>query len=133
MHEWVIDTSVFVAGMLSRRGAAARLVDAIFADALRPVYVPAVVVEYAEVLARPELDIPASDRWALLLKLRSTGILVSPVAASMALPDEDDRPFIEAALATSAKVVVTLNTRDFTPAKVLGVRILTPGEAVRLL
>jgi predicted nucleic acid-binding protein len=51
----------------------------------------------------------------------------------MSLPDEDDRPFIEAALATSAKVVVTLNTRDFTPAKVLGVRILTPGEAVRLL
>jgi len=96
MNEWVIDTSVLVAGLLSRRGAAARVVDAIFADALRPVYVPAIVAEYAEVLARPELGIPEHERWAILLKLRSSGVLVHPVAADLALPDEDDRPFINA-------------------------------------
>lgn len=133
MHEWVIDTSTLVAGLLSRRGAAARIVDAVFAGALRPVYATAIIAEYAEVLARPELGIREADRWALLLKVRSAGVLVHPVAAALALPDDDDRPFIEAALATSAKVVVTLNPRDFAPAAALGIRILSPAEAARLL
>lgn len=38
MNEWVLDTSALVAGLLARRGAAARLVDAVFSGALRPVY-----------------------------------------------------------------------------------------------
>lgn len=133
MHDWVIDTSTLVAGLLSRRGAAARVVDAVFAGALRPVYVTAIIAEYAEVLARPELGIREADRWALLLKVRSVGVLVYPVAAAIALPDDDDRPFIEAALATAAKVVVTLNPRDFEPAKALGIRVFSPAEAARLL
>ncbi len=133
MHEWVIDTSTLVAGLLSRRGAAARVVDAIFAGALRPVYVTAIIAEYAEVLARPELGITASDRWALSLKVRSAGVRVDPVAAAIALPDDDDRPFIEAALATAAKVVVTSNPRDFAPAMAMGIQVFSPAEAARLL
>ena len=129
MNEWVLDTSAIVAGLLSRRGAAARLVDAIFAGALSPVYTSPIISEYAEVLARPELAIAESERWAILLKLRSSGVLVRGVAFDLHLPDEDDRPFIEAALATSEKLVVTLNERDFAPARALGVQVLSPREA----
>src|SRR6266496_4094104 len=129
MNECVLDTSALVAGLLSKRGAAARLVDAIFAGGLHPVYTTPIVVEYAEVLARPELAIAPAERWAILLKLRSSGVLVQPVACALSLPDEDDRAFIEAALATDEKIVVTLNERDFLPARSLGIRVLSPREA----
>jgi predicted nucleic acid-binding protein len=122
MSVWVVDTSALVAGLLAKRGAANRLVDAIFSGELRPAYTPPIVSEYAEVFARPELGIAPAERWAILLKLRSSGVLVRPVAFELKLPDEDDRPFMEAALATDEKVVVTL-----------GLRVLSPREAAPLL
>lgn len=129
----VLDTSALVAGLLAKRGAAARLVDAMFSGGLRLAYTAPIVDEYGEVLARPELSIPTAERWAILLKLRSSGVLVSPVPFDRSLPDEDDRPFIEAALATDEKIVVTLNRRHLTPARSLGIRVLSTQEAALLL
>lgn len=99
-------------------------------------YTPPILGEYAEVLERPEFAevISPADRIGVILKLRTAGHLDKPVAVPRTeWPDEDDLPFVAAALASERKIVVTLNSRDFAPAVALGVRVLTPSEARREL
>jgi putative PIN family toxin of toxin-antitoxin system len=132
----VLDTSVLVAGLLSRQGAASSLVEAVFQDRLRIVYTPAILGEYAEVLGRPEFSdaIRSHDRIGILMKMRASGILVDPMLVpAAAWPDQDDLPFVAAALATDHKIIVTLNPRDFAPATAFGIRVLTPAAARREL
>jgi putative PIN family toxin of toxin-antitoxin system len=132
----VLDTSVLVAGLISRRGAASALVEALFRDELRLAYTPATLSEYAEVLDRPEFThaISAQERLGILMKLRASGLLVEPAPVPAGdWPDIDDLAFVGAALATERKIIVTLNRRDFLPATAVGVRILSPSEARREL
>ena len=136
MNPIVLDTSVIVAGLISRRGAASELVQAFFDDRLQLAYTPEIISEYAEVLERPELaeEFKPNDRIGVLLKLRASGLLVKPAPVPRAeWPDLDDLPFVAAALATECKIVVTLNPRDFAPAVAFGARVLSPSEARREL
>lgn len=136
MSAVVFDTRVLIAGLLSRHGAAATLVSAFLGDGLRLAYTPDILREYGEVLERPEFAaaITAADRLAILMKLRASGLLVAPATVpEIGWPDADDIPFAAAALATERKIVITLNRRDFVPARVLGVWVLSPSEARRAL
>lgn len=136
MSAVVLDTNVVVAGLISRRGAASALVDAVFRDRLSVAYTSAILREYAEVLDRPEFadTILPADRIGVIVKLRASGLLVKPATVPSAdWSDVDDRPFVAAALATEGKIVVTLNRRDFAPAVAFGVRVLSPSEARREL
>ncbi len=134
MRPVVLDTSVFVTGLIARRGAASALVEAFFADRLHLAYTPAILGEYAEVLARPEFAgvIDPNDRIGIILKLRASGLLVSPAdVPTAAWPNVDDLPFVNAALAVESKTIITLNPRDFAPAADFDVRVLSPSEARR--
>ena len=136
MKAVVLDTSVMVAGLIARRGAAADLVDAFFGDRLPVAYTPAILGEYAEVLERPEFagTILPADRIGVIVKLRASGLLVKPVTVPFAdWPDLDDLPYVAATLATERKLVVTLTPRAFAPATTIGVRVLSPSAARREL
>jgi putative PIN family toxin of toxin-antitoxin system len=130
MRVVVLDTCVLISGLLSPRGASGALVDAFFADRLKLAYTPAIFAEYAEVLERPEFAevITPADRMGVMLKVRHCGALVKPVAVpDDDWPDADDLPFVAAALATEARVIITLNPGDFGPATRHGLRVLSPG------
>ena len=130
MRTWVLDTSVTVSGLISRKGPSAALVDAFFSDRLRLAFDDRIIQEYADVLARPKFGIFPSERHALLLKLHASGLKIAPKKILVDLPDEDDRPFIEVALGAPEPVVVTRNRKDFEPAEKLGLRIFVPEEAL---
>ncbi len=89
--------------------------------------------EYGDVLSRPEFDIGHNDYIGFLMFLRTTGEFLAPPALKIALPDLDDLPFVEVGLASAGKTVVTRNFAHFQPATKLGLRLLLPGEAVRML
>jgi putative PIN family toxin of toxin-antitoxin system len=136
MSPIILDTSVVVSGFLSPHGAAGSLVVAAFHDRLRLAYSPSMLAEYAEALARPELApaITSQDRIAFLMKLRSSGMAIMPVPVpDDDWPDPDDLPFVAAALATDHEIIVTLNPRDFAPAKRHGIDVLSPSVAKRRL
>ena len=123
-----------IAGLLSSRGAASALLDALFADRIALAYTPPIFAEYVDVMERPEFAdvITSPERMAIMLKLRASGRLVTPQPVpDDDWPDADDLPFVAAALATDAKVIVTLNPADFFPASRHGVRILSPAQAKR--
>lgn len=132
----VLDTSVVVAAHLSPHGAANDLLTAFYANRLQVVYTAAVMAEYNEVLARPKFAafVASHNRIAFLMKLRSSGLVVTPAPIPEDnWPDRDDLHLVAAALATSDKILVTLNPRDFAPALRHGVRVLSPASAKRML
>ena len=136
MNAVVLDTSVIIAAMLSPAGSSARLLDGFYADQLKLAYTGPMLTEYMEVMERPKFAafISANTRQSFAMKLRASGIAVTAAPLSpTGWPDEDDIPFVAAALATEGKIVVTLNRRDFLPATAFGVRVLSPAEACRQL
>ncbi len=136
MNAVVLDTSVIVAGLISRQGAASALVGAFFAERLAVAYSDAILREYADVLGRPVFAdaIKPADRVGVILKLRANGVLVKPSTVPAATwPDLDDLPFVAAALSTASKVIVARNPRDFAPATAFGLRVMSPAEAHREL
>ena len=60
---------------------------------------------------------------------------IEPVHISAELPDIDDKVFIEAALATQDKIIVTGNAKHYPKPlmKKLGITVLSPAEALEFL
>ena len=131
MRTWVLDTNVVVAGHLSPHGPPGRLLSEVYAQRLRLAYDGRIALEYAEVLRRPRFQLPPATIAAFLLVLQDQELL-APTPLGVALPDEDDRPFLEVAAATADRILVTGNTRHY-PTRARGqVTVLTPTEAWHL-
>jgi putative PIN family toxin of toxin-antitoxin system len=129
----VLDTNVLVSGLLSPSGPPARLTDALLDRRLRLALDDRIEIEYREVLARPRLGIQFLRREAFLAILQfQVHVTARPLPFPMP-PDEDDVVFLEVALVTSERTVVTGNARDF-PAHCRGaVSVLSPRAAVERL
>lgn len=103
----VLDTNVLVAGLLSPFGPCGQIVRMISSDDVRLVFDARLLSEYTEVLRRPRFGFDPDQVDTLLAHLRDTGTAVAsrPLAAS--LPDPDDEPFLEVALAGPADCLVS--------------------------
>jgi putative PIN family toxin of toxin-antitoxin system len=133
MKPLVLDTCVLISGLIGH-GASVAIVDAFFDNRIAFAYTPEILAEYAEVMERPQFRIESAERAAIFLKLRASAVMVEPAPVpAVRWPDPKDLPFVAAALATDLKTIVTLNPRDFIPAVSLGVRVLSPRQAIALL
>ena len=128
----VVDTNVVVSALLSPSGAPAQLVSAILADRVKHAFDVRMKAEFEEVLRRPKFSarIPEHAATTVLGALDRLGILVAPLPYAGHLVDEDDRPFLEVALACGG-LLVTGNAKHFPTTTV--VRIVSPAEALHLL
>jgi len=131
--ELVIDTNVWVSGFLSDTGFPAQLRLAAMQGKFMPVYTPAILAEYMDVLNRPRFGFPRDTVAHFITRLLENGVEVFPVEPPVRLPDADDEIFLAAALGSADKIVVTGNTKHFPPAACQPVRVLNPAEAIRLL
>jgi putative PIN family toxin of toxin-antitoxin system len=128
MRLWVIDTNVVVSGLLNPHGPSARVLDAVLDGRVKLVYDARILAEYRDVLQRPRLKLAPDKITAFLNGLQSQMIVTpNPLAASG--PDADDLVFVEAALATGDKTIVTGNLADYPQEILHGARVLTPAQA----
>lgn len=121
----VLDTNVLVSALLKpgsvpdRAMVAARRHGTVIYDAR-------IVDEYRSVLARPKLKLDERRVAALLDGFLADGIDIGESAPFLgAMSDDDDRMFVEVALAGRAHAIVTGNGADFPPST--GVRVLSPA------
>lgn len=128
----VVDTNVFVSAFLSPKAPPAQLLNAILCDRVRYAFDSRMMDELSEVIRRPKFAtrIPAQAASEVLDSLARLGKLVTPVRYPNPLIDEDDRPFLEVAIACGG-LLVTGNVRHF-PIEA-PIRIVPPGEALSLL
>ena len=123
----VVDTNVLVSGLLNPRGAPGRIVDLILAGHVSLLVDDRILAEYREVLRRGRFGFDARDVEALLATIDATATHVHGTALAERLPDEDDEPFLEAAIAGKADALVTGNVRHFPARCAQGVHILSPA------
>jgi uncharacterized protein len=122
----VLDTNVLVSGLLSPHGAPGRVLDVVLAGTHVLLLDDRIRSEYAEVLRRKRFGFAGEDVMALLRGLESCGESVTAPPLSLTLPDADDLPFLEVAIAGRADRLVTGNPRHFAAAA----RRLHPGSVV---
>jgi putative PIN family toxin of toxin-antitoxin system len=124
-----LDTNVLVSGLLSPSGPPGRLVDVLLGRRLRIALDDRVEMEYREVLARPRLGIEDLRREAVLAVLQFQEHVTALPWPHRIPPDEDDVIFLEVALQTPARTLVSGNLRHF-PVGCRGrVAVLSPRAA----
>lgn len=127
----VIDTNVVFEGLTKRGGAAGLLIDAWLAGLLQAYVSDALAYEYVDVLSRKLSE----ARWQRLKPvlgtlLSQTRFVVVHYSWRPISPDPGDEHVIDCAMNAGA-VVITSNVRDFEMAReALGLRVMTPAEAV---
>jgi putative PIN family toxin of toxin-antitoxin system len=129
MKCWVIETNVVVSGLINPLGTPARVIDAVLEGRLKMVYDARILAEYRDVLSRPRLKLNPKNVSAFLNGL-GTQMLVNPSPIEEAGPDPDDLIFVEAALSTSERTIVTGNLADYPQTILRGARAISPVQAV---
>ncbi len=120
----VIDTNIFLAGLLNTEGGAAKIIPAFQEGEFDLVVTPEVFDEYVRVLHLFDNAIPASQSEDLLELVFEKAVKVRPAAARGLCADADDEKFISAALAGQAAFLVTKNKKHF-PKEVSSIKIVT--------
>jgi putative PIN family toxin of toxin-antitoxin system len=135
----ILDTAVMVAAIRSDAGASRRLLVAGLERRLTLLASVPLMLEYQAVMTRPE-HLKASG-----LSVEDVGVLLDAVAAVAepvrlaflwrpTVSDPDDDMVLEAAVNGRADALVTFNLRDFgKSAEAFGIKVLSPGEAVKRL
>ncbi|MEA2165166.1 MAG: hypothetical protein QOK37_3293 [Thermoanaerobaculia bacterium] len=136
MSRVVLDTSVLVAAVRSRRGASFELIARLGTSAFDVAVSVSLVLEYESVLLR---HLPASP-----LEEKDVRVLIDYICEVAIrqeifflwrpyLRDPGDDLILELAVAAGCDAIVTHNVRDFGDAEKLGVRIVTPKQFLQEL
>jgi putative PIN family toxin of toxin-antitoxin system len=128
----VLDTTVLVAGLLTPGGACGQVLDLVIEAVVETCVDERILSEYEMVLRRPRLAIPPGDARTVLDIIRRTAERVAAVPLPADLPDKDDVPFLEVAVAARA-ILVTGNLRHFPKKAWKDVPVLSPAGLLDLL
>lgn len=130
----VIDTNVIVASLLTRNhdSATVRVMDAVYSGKITPLVCDEILAEYAEVLNRPRLKLDAIKCNYILSLMADRALTITPVYTETFMSDEDDRIFLEIALAGQEEYdarLVTGNLKDYPQAAF----VISPSEFCELV
>ncbi|TVQ88176.1 MAG: putative toxin-antitoxin system toxin component, PIN family [Chromatiaceae bacterium] len=125
----VLDTNVLYAGLYSASGCSHQVLRAVLDGRVQLVLSTPLLFEYEDVLKRNQamLDLPGNDIDIVLDQLcamadfQAIYFLWRPC-----LPDAKDDLVLELAVAAQASRIVTFNAKDFRPASLFGIDVISP-------
>jgi uncharacterized protein len=129
----VLDTNVLVSGLLNPYGPSGQIVVLVAAGELSLCFDARILAEYRDVLLRPKFDFPPRHVEALLEQIHAAGTATSAAPLPHTLPDRDDEPFLEVAIAAPADYLVTGNLRHYPAPWRRGVQVVTPREFIGIV
>lgn len=134
LPEVVLDTNVLVAGLRSRRGASARVLEMVGTGRFNINLSVPLVLEYEGVLQRPEAGVQLGtdeiadvlDYLCAVARQHSIFFLWRPF-----LRDPKDDMVLELAVKAECDFIVTFNEKDFAGIDQFGLEALTPADFLR--
>ncbi|RPJ14224.1 MAG: putative toxin-antitoxin system toxin component, PIN family [Deltaproteobacteria bacterium] len=127
----VLDTNVLVAGLLSPFGPCGEIVRMVSSGELALCLDSRVLTEYEEVLGRPKFKFEKDKVAAVLDYVEAHGLTVASSPLLRSLPDIDDEPFLEVAIAARVACLVTGNKNHFPSVQCRGVAVLSPSDFLK--
>lgn len=130
----IIDTNIFVSGLLNKKGAPGKIVDAVLQGELIAVMSDTTFDELAEVLNRPRLAPYFNRAHARPVEfLESLKILIEKVSfqaidCEFKIRDAKDRPFIELAATPPKPDFLITGDKDFEEKRYAGVRVISANR-----
>jgi putative PIN family toxin of toxin-antitoxin system len=124
----VLDTNVLVAGLLAPFGPCGEIVRMVSSGELTLSYDARIILEYTEVLHREKFRFDEEKLTALLDYIAHNGKKTASSPLAQTLPDHDDEPFLEVAVAGLVACLVTGNRAHFPVRSRQGVKVLSPSE-----
>jgi putative PIN family toxin of toxin-antitoxin system len=128
----VVDTNVLVSAALRPLGLQRTVFRLAIAKPARLYVSEAILDEYRDVLARPELRIRKGLRQQLLQLVKIRARLVVPSRSVFMTEDPDDNKFLECADAAGADYLVTGNQRHY-PRFWKKTKVITPREFIDIV
>ena len=126
----VLDTNVLVSGLLTPFGPSGEIVRMLFSSELI-LYIDArILSEYQDVLHRPKFSFNNDHIVILLDFIKQYGQFISSSPLTNRLPDPDDEPFLEVAIAGRVRSLVTGNTAHYPSPLREGIDIFSPSEFI---
>lgn len=126
----VVDTNIFLAGLLNADGGSAKIVLAFRDGEFELVISPEVFNEYVRVIHFFDNAVPPHKSEELLELVFEKSVKVRACAGGGRCSDADDEKFLSTALAGRANFLVTKNRKHFPP-DTLSPRILNVREFLR--
>ena len=132
----VIDTCVLVSALRSNLGASFAILQAVRRGNIRIALTVALAIEYESVVLRPGL-VPALAAEEIQIVLDALCSLAHPQKIFYTwrpfLPDPGDDLVLELAVAAGCTFIVTHNLTDFKGSDSLGIRAISPAQALNLI
>lgn len=129
----VLDTNVLVSGLLTPFGTCGKIVRMLTSAEFILCVDARILLEYEEVLRRPKFAIEPQKLDAVMEYVESTAETHGCKPLLVQLPDEDDSPFLEVALAAGAECLVTGNVKHFPKECRFGMPVLSPLEFIEAI
>ena len=132
----ILDTNVLVAAFRSKRGAASYLLERILTDGWHVNVSTPLLLEYEEVLKRPEMVKFLSHE---LADEFIDGLCENAVCHDifflwrLFVRDPNDAFVFELAVKTSSDYLITFNKKDFPASSDFGVKLVTPREFLEII
>ena len=123
-----LDTNVVVSGLISPFGNPAEILRMVSSGEIQLCFDARILSEYQEVLHRPKFQFEEDKVRHLLDQIEHCGQLVAPNPLKNPLPDPDDEPFLEVAIAGKVSCLVTGNIDHFPSKMRQNVKVLTPAK-----
>jgi putative PIN family toxin of toxin-antitoxin system len=127
----VLDTNVLVSGLLNPYGPPGRIVEAVAVGDLVLCYDARILLEYEDVLLRPKFRLNPRRVSPLLESITTFGEEFAGKPLRIGLPDVDDEPFLEVAIAGGVDGLVTGNQKHFPSRACEGIPIVDPAAFLR--
>jgi putative PIN family toxin of toxin-antitoxin system len=123
----VLNTNILVSGLLRPHSKPATILRLVATGALRLAYDERILAEYREVLTRPKFPFSPQQIRVFLEQVEADGVAVAALPLNVSMPDPDDLPFLEVAVATRADALLTGNPRHYPARARHGVTVLDPA------
>jgi putative PIN family toxin of toxin-antitoxin system len=124
----VLDTNVLVSGLLTPFGSSGEIVRMVSAGELILYLDARILSEYQEALHRQKFKFNKDHISILLDFIKLYGQFVSSLPLKNRLPDPDDEPFLEVAIAGKVRSLITGNIVNYPLSSREGIKILSPSE-----
>lgn len=124
----VIDTNVWVSALLTHNemSPTEQIFQLLFDNKIIALYNEEIMAEYEEVLSRKKFKFPQKDVAKLLRYIKKHGIHEDRTPFGEAMPDEDDRVFLEISLSRDDSFLVTGNLKHYPKLP----EVVTPSEFI---